>query len=178
MTIDKSGRRTIPGAPFISNDETMKPKNIWTLLLLFGSISGLTACSGETVDRSYRVDFIYKNVTPHPLRMTGYMGLESLDGGKGVASADWDIPADDSLNFSRDITLGYDPGTMYPDVCDSIRLVFDQNRELWYRKSDPDYRNLYESRQEIAVEKYHNRYIHTITPAQYDAATPIDGTDR
>lgn len=156
----------------------MKRNDIWTLLLLIGSISGLTACSGETEDHCYRVDFIYKNDTPYSLRMTGYMSLESLDEGKGVASADWDIPAGDSLNFSRDITLGYDPGTMYPDVCDSIRLVFDQNRELWYRKSDPGSRNFYESRQEIVVKSYHNRYIHTITPAQYDAATPIPGAEQ
>ena len=146
----------------------MRQNKIFRLLLLSGVLSSvMSGCGREITDGVYYVEHIYKNTTSHQLSLTGY----SRRFAPANAVKTWDIAPMEALIFEFEKIMG--SIEIAPIYCDSVRLVFDGHKELWFRRGDSQPGNIIVQGVESDGGKNRTIITHEITESHYDRSTEI-----
>lgn len=163
----------------------MRRKIIWTLLLLIGAAGSLVACQ-DTVDYIETTDWSFRNMTSHSVEIIGYESptVQPVGAPVEVTERIWQIAPGKTLEIRSQFSIVRDPAPV-PLTCDSVRVVFDGLKEL---KCYAEYLDMPENPEgDICRTKnylweglgeHHRHFTYEITPAQYDAATPIAGAEQ
>lgn len=132
------------------------------LLLISGALS---SCGKGDIDYRYYFEHIYVNETNHDICVHGYSYDDFFD------NHDWLIAPDDSIVINN--LKEYGNAVPVPAECDSVSVVFDDEKKLMVKHGDWILRNDNKER----VSRYFVRLRHYITEEMYDSASWLVPSD-
>ncbi len=143
-------------------------KNIFTKIFIISALlSFLFSCTptGGTVILEYdmKSTYLYTNTSEHDVEIHAW-GI-NWAGDREYFEHTWNLKSLDSLEFRYRLTLSAYEG---PDVslihADSVKIVFPDKKEVWYRRCDGQENNIMTP----LPDQIRRKYIYNISQEHYE----------
>ncbi|WP_162633184.1 hypothetical protein [Echinicola strongylocentroti] len=129
----------------------MRRRFIWIRVLIIGLVSNLfLSCIKQDVDKRQVQQYIFNNLTEHLISIEMYQGNDVYN---------FELPKRDSLVQEIELVFGSSEGLIL--YADSIKIEFDDLKEIKYLPSDESYRNL------LHLQSYDNKKIGDVLITRY-----------
>lgn len=122
-------------------------------------ISGALSSCNKQVDYQTTIEEIYSNDTNHSVVLIGF--ISETD---NIKTYNWEIASNSSISFEYVLPESF---AMTPKICDSLKIVFDDEKQLWYKNGE----GLFIPENKEDISKHGTRYYCTITKQMYDSAS-------
>ncbi len=134
-------------------------------LLLVGIIKGIS--SNMPAWLGYRCHYV--NETAYNVTLEGYFGAEH----EGEKQHLWEIESHTELKMSHHAHAHIDRVVFF---CDSLRIIFNGERELWFRRCDNLDANILKEKfaKRERVNNHVISFTYEITEDMYNKSTPIN----